>query len=99
MTKTNEGTTFKLLENKYKDLNAIELNKVFQEKLVKYKEFMRILKPVTFGDDFLHSNDKEKYPTWVRIAHIDEFLTCKYCQEEYLEKCKQRNIEPIKFDN
>ena len=78
----------KILVNKYVGKSLDELKEVFREKKTKYDSMMKVLKPISYGMEFL---DKDEIPIWVRIAHIDEFLECPYCLEEYQEKLKKMN--------
>ncbi len=74
---------FKLLENRYVGMNENELRILFADKIKSYEKMMKVLKPVSFGADFLYN---EEVPLWVKIAHIDEVLECPYCLEEYEQK-------------
>lgn len=79
---------YKLLENKYVGKSREELEKIFEKKKKEYDKMMSVLNPVTCGVDFLEVNTA---PLWVKIAHIDEFLECPHCREEYEEKLKKMN--------
>lgn len=78
----------KILKNRYAGKSQRELLKIYIEKKRMYDEMMRVLKPISYGMEFLES---EEIPLWLKIAHIDEFLECPYCREEYEEKLKEMN--------
>jgi hypothetical protein len=79
---------YKILSNRYSAKSLKELEEIFRQKKKKYDEMMKVLKPVAYGTDFL---ERGETPVWVKIAHIDEFLECPHCQEEYKEKLKTFN--------
>lgn len=76
---------FKLIENRYAGKSRQQLREIFRKKKKEYDEMMKVLKPLSYGMEFL---DNPEIPLWVRIAHIDEFLECPYCREEYEMKKK-----------
>jgi len=83
-----KNVKFKMLENRYLGKSKDELKEIYQMKRSRYSRMMKILNPIQIRMDFL---DSEDIPLWVKIAHIDEFLECPHCLEEYREKLKKMN--------
>ena len=79
---------FKLLTNRYTGKSKGELKKIYEKKRHRYDRMMKVIKPVSCGMDFLYSNET---PLWVKIAHMDEFLECPLCLEEYERKLSKMN--------
>ena len=87
---------FSILKNRYEGLQDVELRALYHAKRTMYEKFVKVLNPLTVGDHVLNAKD---IPLWVKIAHIDEFLECPYCMEEYKEKCKAQGIKPEEFNH
>jgi hypothetical protein len=83
----NDTTKYKLLDNKYINIELEELSIIYKDKRKQYEEMMTVMNPSIIGENFL---DDPNIAIWMKLMHLDEFLDCPHCQEEYRQQLAKK---------